>query len=133
MWPRDTLWNQYLNELIEQFDSEEEFKSRWQDYQKQNHKFLIANIIEEPDIITNNLMSKNTERAILWVSDIFLGTNEISHGLDNLKKKFFNLIGTKYVANSNVLIDYKDFQDQPQFNEISNLYETLLIKENNIR
>jgi organic radical activating enzyme len=130
MWPRVTLWPQYLNELIEQFDSEEEFKSRWQEYQKQEHIFIRADLLEDPDIITNHLRSKNTERAILWVSDIFLGTNEISHGLDNLKKKFFNLVGTTYVANSNVLIDYKDFQDQPQFNEISNLYETLLIKEN---
>ena len=54
MWPRVTLWTEYLNELIDQFDSEEEFKSRWQDYQKQEHKFLRANLLEEPDIIINH-------------------------------------------------------------------------------
>ena len=48
-------------------------------------------------------------------------------------KKFFDLVGTTYVANSNVLIDYKDFDDQPKFNEISNLYETLLVKENKLK
>ena len=135
IWPHHHLWRTYLDEMIAQFDTYEQFLSRWKEYQKQTHKFIKANILEDSQQITNWLGCEfhgfdKQARAILWTSDIYLGTNELVYGLDNLKKKFNKLLADIYVINSNTLLDYKKFDDVPEFDELYNIYERELINEN---
>ena len=135
IWPHRHLWRTYLDEMISQFDTYEQFLSRWKEYQKQRHKFIKANILEDSQQVTNWLGSRQhgfdkQARAMLWTSDIYLGTNELVYGLDNLKKKFNKLLADIYITNSNTLLDYKKFDDIPEFDELYNVYERELIKEN---
>lgn len=135
IWPDHTLWRTYLDEMIAQFDTYEIFLARWKEYQKQNHKFITANILEDSQQVTNWLGSrqhgfKKQARAMLWTSDIYLGTNELVYGLENLKKKFSKLLGDVYVTNSNTLLDYKKFDDVPEFDELHNIYERELVNSN---
>ena len=130
LWPKEDRWDIYLDDMFSNFDSAYEFKVRWHEYQNCKHTFTKGNILEDPTFIIEKLSIGEQRRSMLWVSDIFLGTNELVYGIENLKNKWHNLLSSIYVENPNTLLDYKNFDDTPGVNEISNVYEKELIKQN---
>lgn len=141
IWPDEENWNKYLDDLYAQFSSPEEFMNRWWQYTNRLkndeegyggcvHKFIHLNVINEPGSLFNYMPKNNRTSGIVWLSDIFLGTNEITHGRENLKNKLEALITRLADEKPAVLLDYKDTNDTPIFNRVSEIYTRQLVNKN---
>lgn len=140
LWPDITNWSKYLDELFAHFPSAEEFKNRWKLYTTEEqdadgnggckHIFLDLNIIDDPDSLFNLLPSNPKAKGIIWLSDIFLGSNEMVFGRKNLKNKLSSLVDKIHERNPATLIDYKDTNDTPIFNRADEIFIRNTITKN---
>ena len=105
MGSMDTFDDAYLD-ILKNFDNEEHLKDNWLEFKQLNHKFIHADILSEPWLVTKHVKNSN---VYLWLSDIAgWRENIIGYGYKTLRNQLSSVAEHLKRNNCIGIVDYKD-------------------------
>jgi hypothetical protein len=114
----NTFDDAYLD-ILNNFDSEEHLRQSWVDFKQLNHKFIHADILAEPWLVTKQVKNSN---VYLCLSDIAgWRSNVIGYGYKTLRAQLGAVVEHLKKNNCVGIVDYKDpatdLQELQEFDE----------------
>ena len=104
----EDLWQRELK----YWGSEKTLKSHWQDYKTLDHSYVLCDICENPEKLTNKITNVGTQ--LIWWSNAFHTVNaHYLRGLQGVKFCYNNWIQQLNDKNNNLYIMGKDYLNRP--------------------